>query len=172
MNIDHINTLTVMRTSIIIACLILCGCVDSINAQWYTRKYGVENINDLSDEQLRVSYSIARTSAILGGVVTGTGIVLTISGVVTSANYVWNDFLNYPSGAPTTQPDGSGLFISGALLAVGGAVLWISAGSRKKQTGPIIKSRGLVSNISVYPGAGYEFLTDTYYPAVTIRIGF
>jgi len=117
-----------MKTSIIIALLILCGCVDSINAQWYSRKYGVENINALTDEQLMVSYSNARTSAIVGGVATGTGIVLTISGLVTSVNHALNDFLNYTSSTHTTQPDGSALFIGGAALAIGGVVLWISGG--------------------------------------------
>jgi hypothetical protein len=157
-----------MKTSIIIASLILCCSVNSINAQWYSNKYGVENLNDLSDEQLMESYSNAIVSTIVGGVATGTGIVLVISGM--GKAFEGFSSLSYPT--PDHRSHGGGLFISGAVLAIGGTILLISGGSRIGQLRPIKKSRGLVSNISVYPGAGYELLTDTYYPAVTIRIGF
>jgi hypothetical protein len=77
-------------------------------------------------------------------------------------------------GAVSSSYDsyGGGLLISGAALALGGTIMWITGGSRKKQMRPLMESRGLLSGISVYPGAGYELLTDTYYPALTIRIRF
>jgi hypothetical protein len=164
-----------LRTSIIIASLILCCSINSINAQWYSNNYGVENLNDLSDEQLMESFSKAKGNSVGGGMVTVTGLAVMFGGLVKSVNYTSQAFISALSFGGIDPPRGSaggGLIITGAVLTIGGAVLWISGGSRKKQIRPIIKSRGLVSNISVYPGAGYELLTDTYYPAVTIRIGF
>ena len=158
-----------MKTSIIIACLILFCCINSINAQWYNYKYGVENLNDLSNDQLMEGYSHAEFLSVVGGVVTGTGIVLTLGGVVkatinTSRDEIVSGINSVFGGEPVSSESyGEGLLISGAVLAIGGAVLCISGGSRKKQIRPIIESRGIVSNISVQPGVGYELLSDTLY---------
>lgn len=165
-----------MKTSIIIACLGLFCCINSIHAQWYANKYGVENLSDLSNGQLMEGYSHAKTLSIAGGVVTGTGVGLMIGGFFTGMKRATEDIFSVVftlgSESPSHDTYGGGLFFSGAVLALGGTITWITGGTRKKQISPLIKSRGLVSNISVYPGAAHEFLTDTYYPAVTVSIRF
>jgi hypothetical protein len=139
-----------MRTSIIIAFLIISSLINSVNAQWYNTKYGVA---------------------------TGTGIALMLSGFAKATATVAEDFLvavaSYGTvSPPSNQSYGGGLALSGAVLTIGGAALWISGGSRKKLLRPIMKSRGLGSSISVYPDAGYDLLSHTYYPAVTFKIEF
>ena len=167
-----------MRTSIIIAFLIISSLINSVNAQWYYTKYGVDELNDLTDAQLMESYSNARASSIGGGVATGTGIALMLSGFAKATANIAEDFLVAIASSfgtdspPSSQSYGGGLALSGAVLTIGGAALWISGGSRKKLLRPIMKSRGLGSSISVYPDAGYDLLSHTYYPAVTFKIEF
>lgn len=135
----------------------------------YLNKYGAETLNDLSDDQLMEAYSNAKSLSIAGGVITGTGVILMGSGILTAMVNITEDILSMGSSHDSY---GEGLFISGAVLTIGGAIVWITGGSRKTKMSPLIKSRGQSSNISVYPCAGYEFLTDRYYPALTISIGF
>ena len=165
-----------MRTSIIIAFLIISSLINSVNAQWYYTKYGVDELNDLTDAQLMESYSNARASSIGGGVATGTGIALMLSGFAKATANIGENFAialtSYGTGSPPFKSVGRGLALSGAVLTIGGAALWISGGSRKKLLRPIMKSRGLGSSISVYPDAGYDLLSHTYYPAVTFKIEF
>ena len=52
---------------------------NSKNAQWYIDKYGVENINDLTNDQLMASYSDAKQTSWTGGIVTGTGTITVYS---------------------------------------------------------------------------------------------
>lgn len=165
-----------MKTSIIIFCLISLCCINSINAQWYVNKYGVENLSDLSNDQLIESYRSAKTQSIVGGVVTGTGVGLMVAGMLKRSTNITEEMLisifSFGLASHSHESYGGGLIISGAVLAIGGTITWISGGSRKKQMKPILETRGLISNISVYPGAGYDLMTDIVYPAVTIRIGF
>jgi hypothetical protein len=73
------------------------------------------------------------------------------------------------------QPEpnkGEGLAKVGAVLTLVGTVTWIAGGSRKIKLRRVAYSRGLVSTISVYPDAGYDLLSHTYYPAVTFKIEF
>jgi hypothetical protein len=138
-----------MRTSIIIAFLIISSLINSVNAQWYNTKYGVA---------------------------TGTGIALMLSGFAKATANMGENFsialTSYGTDSPPFKSIGRGLALSGAVLTIGGAALWISGGSRKKLLRPIMKSRGLGSSISVYPDAGYDLLSHTYYTAVTFKIEF
>jgi len=43
------------------------------DAQWYNSKYGVEELNDLTDVQLMKSHSQAKAAIIGGSVVSGIG---------------------------------------------------------------------------------------------------
>ena len=93
-----------MRTSIIIAFLIISSLINSVNAQWYNTKYGVNELNDLTDAQLMESYSNARTASIGGGVATGTGIALMLSGFAKATATVANDFLVVVASLGTDSP--------------------------------------------------------------------
>lgn len=162
-----------MKTSTIIACIISLCCINSTNAQWYHSKYGATNLDDLSNEQLLESYSSAKTLSIVGGVVTGAGVCLMIGGLAAGLVNVTEDIVTVLGGQPPSNESyGEALMISGAVLTVSGIFTWIAGGSRKKEMRPLIYSRGLALNISVYPGAGYDLLTASYYPAVTLSIGF
>ena len=169
------SILTNMKTCLIFLCFISFCCINSINAQWYVNKYGVEKLSDLSNDQLIESYSNAKTQSIVGGVLTGTGIGLMFAGVlkgaVNTTEEIFIQIFSFGLASTSHESYGGGLMISGALLAIGGTITWISGGSRKKQMKPILESMGLVSNISIYPGAGYDLMTDTFYPAVTIKMG-
>jgi hypothetical protein len=166
-----------MKKALLIA-LALFTAAYSANAQWYSNKYGVENINDLSNEQLMKSYSDAKASSICGVVATGTGTGLVIFGMgkamTYSLEYMAVSIMSFgDTAAPPPQGSkGGGLIITGLVMAAGGTALWITGGSRKREIKPILRSRGLISGLSVSPGAGYDLLTDTYYPALTLRIKF
>lgn len=165
-----------MKASIILVCIISCCCINSVHAQGYKNKFGVENLYELNDEQLMECYSNARTSSISGGVFVVGGVGLMLGGLAVATMHATEEFLNYfsssPSRAPANGLNGSGLFISGIACSVGGAALCISGNLRKKHLSPVIKSRGLISDISVHAGAEYALLTDTYYPSITFRIAF
>ena len=163
----------IVKTSIIIACIISLCCINSMNAQWYYNKYGVTDLNDLSNDQLLEGYSSAKTLSIVGGVVTATGVGVMICGLAAGLVNVTEDVVTVLVGQPPSNESyGGALMISGAVLTVGGIITWITGGSRNSEMSPLIKSRGLALNISVYPGVGYDLLTATYYPAVTLSIGF
>jgi len=140
------------------------------DAQWYTSKYGVEDLNDLSNEQLMECYSNASTTFIVGIPLTLGGAGLMLGG------FVWA----LSAGAATVvtlgtyEPESYGgeLIIAGAVVTCVGIPLWITGGVRRKELRPTLISRGLISNISILPGAGYDLMTHTYYPAMTLRIQF
>ena len=152
-------------------CFVIFGLISlGVSAQWYNTRYGVENLDDLNNIQLTESYSTAKASSIVGMSLTivGAGIV------IGSAAYTAGSVMVYVVTLGTTEEPKTrnGLLIAGTVTALVGTVFWISGGSRKKQLRPILYTRGLISNVSISPGAGYERLTATYYPALTVRITF
>jgi len=167
----HLNleseTMMVRKT----LCVVIFGLISlGVNAQWYNTRYGVENLDDLNNIQLTESYSIAKASSIVGMSLTivGAGIV------VGSVAYTAGSAMVYVFTLGTTQEPKTrgGLLIAGSVTALVGTAFWISGGSRKRQLKPILYTRGLISNVSISPGAGYERLTATYYPAFTVRVVF
>lgn len=153
-----------------IICCVIFGLFSlGVSAQWYTM-YGVENLDDLSNIQLKESYSKAKASSIVGMsfTIVGAGIVLGSLAYTTGSAYAYVLTLG-TTEEPKTY---GGLLVAGSVMAIVGTAFWISGGSRKKQLKPILYTRGLISNVSISPGAGYERLTSTYYPALSVRITF
>jgi hypothetical protein len=152
-------------------CVVIFGLISlGVSAQWYNTRYGVDNLHDLNNIQLTESYSIAKSSSIVGMSITivGAGIV------VGSVAYTVGSSMVYviTFGTAEEPKTRGGLLIAGSVTALVGTAFWISGGSRKKQLRPILYTRGLISNVSISPGAGYEQWSGTYYPALTVRVVF
>jgi hypothetical protein len=151
---------------VVIFCLISLG----ISAQWYNTRYGLENLDDLNNLQLTKSYSSAKTHIAVGISLTFVGAGIVVGGlaytVASSMVYV------FTLGTTEEPKTGGGFLIAGTVTALLGIASWTLGVSRKKQLLPMMKSRGLITNVSVSPGAGYEQWSGTYYPAITARITF
>jgi len=150
-----------------------------INAQRYSNKYGVENLNDINNEQLMYEYSKANSASAYGKLILAPGIACLVvsagrglSRGVKSMGEIGKTIITAGYYKPNYPEPKHTLTIVGAALTLVGTVTVIATGSRLRKLMPVIKSRGLVSNISVQPGAGYNLLADSYYPAMTVKIKF
>jgi hypothetical protein len=52
------------------------------NAQWYTKQFGVNDINELNKEQLNIAYENSNYREITGIICTTSGIILSLIGIV------------------------------------------------------------------------------------------
>jgi hypothetical protein len=110
--------------------LLLVFSAIQVNAQWYTRKFGVTDINELDEAQLNIALINSKTTANVGIIMISIGIAAMIGGAVVYNNgeenyepppYLWNDKMMY-----------GGLLIGGgALTTVIGIPLLIVGGNRK-----------------------------------------
>ncbi len=104
-----------------------------MNAQWYTRQFGVNDINELNEEQLNISFTNAEK-------ITKTGKVMTISGI---AAIIVGEVI-YQIGERKYEPGGiidfgfnDKMFYGGVIIGVGaissgiGIPLWMVGGNRK-----------------------------------------
>lgn len=105
----------------------------NVQAQWYSRSFGVDNINDLSEVQLNYSLQRAESNIKTGKILTFSGIGAFTVGIVIAASSLndsfWfaheNDFDKYVAG--------SMLVLLGIGSTAVGIPFWIVGSSRKKK---------------------------------------
>lgn len=138
--------------------LLLVFSAIQVNAQWYTRQFGVDSINQLREEQLKISFTKAEK-------IDKTGKVMIISGITA---IIVGEII-YQIGEREYEPGGildfgfnDKMFYGGVIIGVGaissgiGIPLWIVGGNRKY----LIK------------GQLAKFNDTSYIPSIGIRITF
>lgn len=113
--------------------ILLAFSAIQVNAQWYTRQFGVNNINELNEEQLNIAFTKFKKIATSGTFMTSIGIVAIIVGEVI-----------YQIGEREYEPGGiidfgfnDKMFYGGVIIGVGaissgiGIPLWMVGGNRK-----------------------------------------
>lgn len=104
----------------------------NVQAQWYSRSYGVDSINDLSEVQLNHSLQQAQTNIKTGKILTFTGIGSFALGTVIAAsgvNEIWSDDNN----SSEKMAAGSVLILIDMGSTAVGVPFWIVGASRKKK---------------------------------------
>ena len=130
------------------------------NAQWYTRQFGVTNINELNKEQLNIAFTQSQKIAITGLVMTTIGIVAIIGGGITyqigsekyAASSTGFHLFNFNNEMLV-----GGFLIGGGALSTGiGIPLWIVGGNRK----------------NIITAQLAKFNGTSYIPSIGIKITF
>jgi hypothetical protein len=115
----------------IILLLLFIIVVSAVNAQWYSRSYGVSSLDSLNQDQLNLSWDRYSNSMEKGKIMTLAGGISLVAGTVLfiSAIYLSFDF------------DAAGIFLGtvGYILVQGGFIAtgigigkWVVGSSRKK----------------------------------------
>jgi hypothetical protein len=138
--------------------LLLVFIAVNSNAQWFTRQFSVNSIDELNEKQLNISYTKAEK-------ITKTGVVMTISGITA---IIVGEVI-YLNGEGEYEPNGiidfgfnDKMFCGGIIIGVGaistgiGIPLWMVGGYRKY----LIK------------GQLAKFNDTSYIPSIGIRITF
>lgn len=122
------NNMKTFWVAVILALLVL-----NVQAQWYSRSFGVNSINDLSEVQLNYSLQRAEANVHTGKILTYSGIgaftlgtIIAASGVHGFWNGVGDDDLNQ-------YVAGSMLMLLGMGSTAVGIPFWISGAIRKKK---------------------------------------
>ena len=108
----------------------------SVQAQWYSRSYGVDNINDLSEVQLNYALQRAESNVKTGKILTFSGIGAFALGTVIGVTALDDVFLNWDD----SYDNYAGRYLAGGmlmLLGMGSTALgipfWIVGATRKKK---------------------------------------
>ncbi|WP_163324491.1 hypothetical protein [Draconibacterium mangrovi] len=120
----------------------------SVQGQWYTRSYGVEDINDLSKAQLNYALQRAQANVKAGKILTWSGVGAFSAGLVIVAISL-DDFWEFWDDDNQNQfVFGSTLMLLGMASTAVGVPFWIAGASRKKQ----VEIALLRFNSSAYTG--------------------
>lgn len=143
------------KTGLIIAALILLSITG--NCQWYHRRYGVNDINQLSQKQLNEALRKAKAGARVGGfvsVISGVGI---ISGIITL------------SSVKDREDEGkaySGVFLTGISipLEITGLTIWGINATRKNNIKNTLKNLDI--NVKLINNPSANLFEDSNSPSV------
>jgi len=127
-----------MKKAVLFFSIIILLSIDG-NCQWYHRQYGVNDINQLSQEQLNKALRHAEGGAKFGGFVSGIGAVGIIGSIIMLSSV--ND--REDEGKAYT-----GVFLTGisVTLEIAGLTIWGINGSRKYNI------KNTLRNTEVKPG--------------------
>ncbi len=117
----------------ILVALILGLVTLSVQGQWYSRSYGVDNINDLSETQLNYALERAQANVKTGKILTWSGVGTFSLGLVIVAISFDDLFTDWDDDSLDQYLVGSTLVFLGMASTVVGVPFWIAGASRKKQ---------------------------------------
>ena len=150
----------------IIVGLLLIFIVLSANAQWYTKKFNVSNLNELTKEQLDLALSHANSNIRTGKTLTFTGLgIFAIGGILFSSGLndmshdSWNDFNNDMSKSAI----GLIAMTAGVVVDAIGIPFWITGKTRKNDIEIALVTYKPTASLGVGPPSSL---------AVGIRINF
>jgi hypothetical protein len=150
------------KTGLIIAVIILLSV--NGNCQWFHRKYGVNDITQLSQEQLNEAYRKAKTGARVGGfvsVISGVGI---ISGIIV---------LNSVEDREDESKAYTGVFLTGISipLEITGLTIWGINSTRKKNIKNILNNLDINVGLINIPSANLSRDSKAYLvPGICLKL--
>jgi hypothetical protein len=154
---------------IIILLLFICF---GIKGQWYTEKYGVSKVRDLSIEQLKESLSKAQETSVIGGALILTGGILVLAGEFGYRNGLpedatfWEQLLGSQFMKGFYKGTGVGLAGVGVITALVGLS---RTGNLKRVLDEKLKMEG---NLAIKPIMFSPEGTGRLYPGMSLKIRF
>jgi hypothetical protein len=144
----------------------------SIKGQWYTEKYGVSKVRDLSIDQLKESLSKAQETSMIGGALIATGGVLVLVGEFGYKNGLPEDatFWEQLFGSEFMKGfyKGAGIGLAGAGVIT--AIVGLSrTGNIKRVLDEKLKMEG---GLAIKPVMFSPAGTGKLYPGVSLKIRF
>ena len=163
-----------MAGKILLVILIISSNACETDAQWYTRQYGAEDINDLSMDQMK--YSLDKAVKLRSA-----GITLTISGssAMLLGFIMANNSMKNAIDGKVAEEDAFNYAVSIVLVYAGfasdaaGMPLWVIGGKRKKDI--TYSHKYLFSNsmsLEIHPDLSYNNYSKTYCPGIRIILDF
>jgi len=134
--------------------------VFNANSQWY-QKYGVTNINDLSEEQLKYSLQKAETNIKTGKILTYTGLGFGIIGIIVGTHATLGIFNNELDKTLNEYTAGGALILGGMGAMAVGIPFWIVGTSRRNQVEVALISLKYSSYSGNYQPANLKFRQPT-----------
>jgi hypothetical protein len=118
------------------------------NCQWYQRRYGVNNINQLSEQQLTEAFLRARGGARAGALLTTASAIGIVSGILIASSA---DNIGRAGEARAYI----GVFLAFGSLPIGllGAPIWGISGTRLKTIKGIMKNTEIKIGLINYPAS-------------------
>jgi len=113
--------------------LILGLLVINVQAQWYSRSFGADNINDLSQAQLNYALQRAESNVKIGRILTLSGVGTFTLGTFIAANSFANFLISWDSNNLDQYIAGGMLMLLGMGATAAGIPVWILGASRKKK---------------------------------------
>ena len=105
----------------------------SVHGQWYSRSFGVDNINDLNESQLNYSLQRAQANIKAGKILTWSGVGAFSAGLVIAAASFGDMITDWDDDNFGMYVFGGSLMLLGMASTVVGVPFWIVGASRKKQ---------------------------------------
>ncbi len=105
----------------------------NVQAQWYSRSFGVDNINDLSEVQLNYALQRAQSNVNLGRILTLSGVGAFTLGTFIAARSVGGFLSTWDSDELDSYVAGGMLMLLGMGSTAVGLPFWIIGTTRKKK---------------------------------------
>lgn len=105
----------------------------NVHAQWYSRSFGADNINDLSEAQLNYSLQRAQANLKAGKIATFSGIGAFTFGTFIAVSGLNGLIFGGVNNGLNRYAAGSLLMLLGMGSTIVGVPLWIAGASRKKK---------------------------------------
>ena len=117
----------------LVVVLFLALFVINVQAQWYSRSFGVDNINDLSQAQLNYALQRAQSNVKIGRILTLSGVGAFTVGTVIAATSLGGFLSTWDTNELDTYVAGSMLMLLGMGSSAVGLPFWIIGANRKKK---------------------------------------
>jgi hypothetical protein len=117
----------------IVPVIVLVLFVFNANSQWYQKKYGVTDINELRVEQLNYSLEKAETNIKTGKILTYTGLGFGVIGIIVGTHATLGIFNNDIDKTLNEYTAGGMLILGGMGAMAVGIPFWIVGASRRNQ---------------------------------------
>jgi hypothetical protein len=157
------------KVLLIISTLILLSV--SGNCQWYNRRYGVNDISQLSQEQLIEALTRAQSKVTGGHVLSIVGAI----GIGVGSYLIVHSKKIYPEANDITEPQLTGFtfLVISIPLEIAGLIKWGINGTRAKSIKGVLKSTELKTGLLNYHGINiYSDSQVSLIPCLSVIIHF
>ena len=159
-----------MKKSLVISCLLLSTFISSY-AQWYTKRYNVTDINNLSKEQLEESFGKSKKSLVFSGVIAGFGgTVFIVARYIGFGESEDPGFVEELIGEEGMNDIAIG---TGIGMLVGGTIAGIACLGRMARIRSVInKNYPSFEGLNLTPAGVYNCYTKTFSPGIKLTYNF
>jgi len=138
------------------------------NCQWYNRRYGINDINQLSHEQLNEALKKAKGGARTGAILSAVSFTGIISGILIASSAD-----NLEEGGERRAYNGVFLVIGSVPIGLTGLTIWGINGTRTKRIKSVLKSTELKMGLVNCPCRNIFASSQGYlFPLFSITVRF